>query len=75
MADRRNFLASLAAAVGALPFSAKLAAELVLEVGLGPGCEDAGAPELVRHEQEDEEPERHQHAADRRDRASHDDRC
>ena len=42
--------------------------ELVLQVVLGPGLVDPGAPELVGDEQEEQEPDRDQHAA-RRPRA------
>ena len=41
------------------------------QVVLGPGGDDAGPPELERDEQQDQQPDRHQDAADRRDRPSH----
>ena len=49
----------------------QLLVELALQVGLGPGREDAGPPELVDDEQEDQQPEGHQRPADARDRTSH----
>ena len=45
--------------------------EIAAQVVLGPGGDDARAPELERDEEQDQEPNRHQDAADRRDRPSH----
>jgi hypothetical protein len=45
--------------------------ELAPQVVLGPGRDEARPPELERDEEQDQQPDRHQDAADRRDRPSH----
>ncbi len=49
----------------------QILAELLLQVGLGAGGEDAGSPQLVDDEQQDEQPEGHQRPAHTRNRTPH----
>ena len=53
---------------GLAALRSQLLVELVLEVVLGPGLVDAGAPQLVGDEQQDQQPEGDQRPADRRRR-------
>ncbi len=58
-------------APGLRPLPGLLRAELRLELGLLPGLVDAGAPELVGDEQQDQDPDRDEGAPDAADDPSH----